>query len=153
MRRTDFLKALAVLSFTPALLERLKPGVPLGFAHDFMPGEDPASRTGPTGPTDESWVVEFAGATFYLDSPSMLSVGNSKNVYRPTYSATAPFECRMGVNDLDSGWKRLWVTREGKTYVAGVKRNPEPMGVTFSADMLDGEDLTPHPDWWPRRIR
>ena len=115
MKRTDFLKALVVLPFAPAMLERLKPGVPLGFAHDFMPGEDPALRTGPTGPTDESWVVEFAGATFYLDAtgPVMLGEGDGSIVVHPVSSATAPFECRMGVDHLDNGWKRLTVIRGG----------------------------------------
>lgn len=142
MNRTDFLKALAVLPFAPAVLERLKPapfGRPLGYAHDFMPGEDPAMRSGPTGSEDESWEVEFAGAAFTL--------------WQAQAVADAPFECRLGVDHLANGWKRLVVVRDGKTYVAGVKRGPGSMGVTGSLDMVEGEDLTAQPDWWPRRIR
>jgi len=139
MERTDFLKALAALPFMPAVLERLKPRVSLGFAHDFMPGEDPALRTGPTGPADESWVVEFAGATFTLDIPGDM----------PTV-ATAPFMGRMGVKSLDNGWKRLHVTRGDQTYVALVRRGQrgtEMEGAPWS------DNLASNPDWWPRRIR
>ncbi|MFA6044771.1 MAG: hypothetical protein WC718_07290 [Phycisphaerales bacterium] len=113
MTRGWFLKSLVALPFVPSVLERLGTVEP------------PAA---PVTPADDgSWVVEFRGATFTLDTPGL-----------PAY-ATAPFECRMGVDHLDNGWKRPWVSPSGQdmTYTCLVRRGPIDMdwanlGVTGS---------------------
>lgn len=141
MRRADFFKALAVLPFAPALLERLKPVSGERLIHYRINGIEYAKP-----PADASWVVEFAGATFVLDDWGVQA-----------QAASTPFECRLGVDHLRNGWKRLWVNREGKAYSTYVQKGADdvPDSAWFQG-MSNGEAYnwtSPAPDWWPRRIR
>lgn len=78
-RRSFFATALGGILAAVGLKAESGTRVPLGCAHDFMPGEDPALRAGPTGPSDGD-VLLYDGGEFRWTSEAEARAVVAQNI-------------------------------------------------------------------------